>query len=188
MMGSMRALVLLLFGLGCGGGAGPRADAGSADAAPDGPVNPADVSVMVGGSDGTVWQTLEDGSDAALHPGAQGGFHVYLHLRTRGLAPGLVTIERVGKRIRDGAVVTRARDRKMLDVAADGTEWLQITEPMLVFMCPSPIGIGIQDEAIRYELELTDSRMKMAHAEKTVTPRCPAEVDQRTFCERICRG
>ncbi len=192
MMVPMRRLALLaalLFGCGADPKVGGALDAGVPDAMPaDGPIQPSDVMVTVGGSDGTIWQSMEDGADAALHPGAQGGFHVYLHLRTKGLSPGLVTIERVGKRLRDGQVVTRARDRKMLDVAADGTGWLQITEPMLVFMCPSPIGVGIQDEAIHYDLDLTDAQMHTAHAEKTLTPRCPEAADQRAFCERICRG
>ena len=185
MMMGMRALALLCL-VSCGGSgmAGPHDGAVDASAL-DGP---SDVSVTVGGSDGTAWQTLDDGADVALHPGAQGGFHVYLHLRVQGLSPGLLTIERVGKRVRDGQVVTRARDRKMLDAAMDGGAWLQITEPMLVFMCPSPIGIGIEDETIRYELDLTDVAGKHGHGEKTVTPRCPAEADQRTFCERICTG
>ena len=192
MMRRMRALALLaglLLGCGADQTGGTPHDAGVADALPaDGPVLPSDVMVTVGGSDGTIWQSVEDGADAALHPGAQGGFHVYLPVRPLGLSAGLVTIERVGKRVRDGQVVTRARDRKMLDVAADGSGWLQLTEPMLVFMCPSPIGIGIQDEAIHYDLDLTDSQMHTAHAEKTLTPRCPEAADQRTFCERICRG
>jgi hypothetical protein len=185
MMGAMRALAVLgVVLLGCGSEPKVRpGDAGVPDARPDGP---GDVAALIGGSDGTVWQPLDEGADAALHAGAQGGFHVFLHLRTRGLAAGLVTIERVGRRVRDGKVVTRARDRKQLDLAQG--EWLQITEPMLVFMCPSPIGIGIMDEAIRYELDLTDAEMRTVHVERTITPRCPEEADQRAFCERICVG
>jgi hypothetical protein len=185
------AAVLVLALVGCGGvgvmpgdGGAGSTDGGGTDGAPS------SGELVVGGSDGTTFELVEDGQDVPLHPGAQGGFHVFLHLRARGLAPGPLTIERTGRRVSDDQLVTRARDRRVLDpVAIDAAGWLQIVEPMLVFMCPSPIGVNVIDEPIRYQLDVTDASMQTARATVTLRTRCPpAEDPQREFCLSICKG
>jgi hypothetical protein len=55
-------------------------------------------------------------------------------------------------------------------------------------MCPSPLGIQVRDEQIRFQLEIVDlDGVSLGSAEAQATPHCP-EGDQSAFCIRICSG
>lgn len=58
------------------------------DAEPGLPDAPPPVQDVVVGSSITGYAPLEDGTLLAVHMGPQGGFHVYLTLRSRGIVPG----------------------------------------------------------------------------------------------------
>jgi hypothetical protein len=58
-------------------------------------------------------------------------------------------------------------------------------------MCPTPIGVRVADEAVRFTVTFVDpdTGETLAQATAEATPRCPPEGDpQHDFCERICTG
>jgi hypothetical protein len=55
-------------------------------------------------------------------------------------------------------------------------------------MCPTPIGVRVQDEPMRLEVQMTSETGELlGTADAEYTPRCP-DGDQLAFCERICEG
>jgi hypothetical protein len=129
---------------------------------------------------------VTSGGDARLVSGAQGGFHVWLALRTAGMLPGVVRIRREGRRVGDGQTVLRWEGR--LDIGAAGADgWWALPDPMPMFMCPTPIGLSVVDQPITLGVTLSDEEgHALATGDVTVTPRCPAE--ELDWCMRICTG
>jgi len=131
-------------------------------------------------------QGYSDGQDVTLVEGAQGGFHVWMQYAVQGLQPGTVTLERSATRASDGAVVLVYRGD--VDVGApDAGGWWTAPAPIPMFMCPSPIGIGVIDTPIDYALRLLgDGDVELGRAAISLVPHCPE--DQADFCTRICSG
>lgn len=148
---------------------------------------PEPVAIEVGApADGGI-APLVDGQDVTLVEGAQGGFHVWLAYRVRGVAAGsTIELDREAFRVPDGTVVLRFDGEA--DVGApDADGWYTAPAPIPMFMCPTPIGVSIVGVPIRYELQVVDqARRQLGLATVTLVPRCPA--DQQDFCTRICTG
>jgi hypothetical protein len=136
---------------------------------------------------GTGFVALQDGADAELIPGAQGGFHVWLSMRVRGAA-GRVYVERQARRVSDDTLVFRGI-REVIEIPEEAlSDWWQPDSAAPAFMCPSPIGIRVFDEALRLAVELKDvDETTLARDEWTVVPRCP-DGEQAEFCRSICSG
>ena len=127
-----------------------------------------------------------DGQEVALVEGAQGGFHVWMQWAVANLAPATVTLERTAHRVSDGAVVLVYRGDVDVGAPGDDGSW-SAPSPIPMFMCPSPIGIGVIDVPIDYTLRLLgDGDVELARADIALIPECPD--DQRDFCTRICTG
>jgi hypothetical protein len=149
--------------------------------APDG--SAAELALLAPGADGTLGP-ISDGSEVTLVPGAQGGFHVWLGYRLRGVPAGETAIERDADRVSDGAVVLRYLDA--VDVEPGGDGWFAPASPVPMFMCPTPIGLSILGVPIAYRLRvLDDAGAERAAARVTLVPRCP---DGNAACARICAG
>ncbi len=176
----VRALVLLpLLGLAaCEAEEGPFADAG-----------PLAGELEAGGAalDGQGFVELEDGADAELVPGAQGGFHVWINVRVHGVA-GPLYLEREARRASDGALVL-AGSRRALEVPPDAMDdWWENPTAAPSFMCPSPIGIRVFDEELLFTVRLLDdSDRVVAEDQLIVVPRCPTG-EHADFCASICSG
>jgi hypothetical protein len=142
------------------------------------PAPPAQMSVLM----------LQDGQDATLVAGGQGGFHIWLRYAVHGLGGQSVTLERTAHRVSDDAVVLR--DRGPVDIGApDADGWWTAPSPIPMFMCPTPIGISVIDVPIALELRLLgDADAELARAAVTVVPRCPSDGTQHDACTRICTG
>lgn len=172
----MRAVLLaslVLAGVGC--------DAG------DGPELPSELQVGSANVTGDGFIEVTDGMDVELVPGAQGGFHVWLNLRVLAAA-GELYVEREARRVSDDALILRALQQyiEVPDEAMD--DWWESPYATPAFMCPSPIGIAVFDEPIRYRVTLTDLDGEVIAADEVVlTPRCPTG-DQAAFCAQICAG
>jgi hypothetical protein len=56
-------------------------------------------------------------------------------------------------------------------------------------MCPTPIGVRVRDELVRFTVTLRDLETDavLGEASAEATPRCLDDA-QREFCERICSG
>jgi hypothetical protein len=134
-------------------------------------------------SDGSGFLPL--GGDVALIPGAQGGFHVWLKYRVFQMAPRSVRVVRSARRVSDGRAILDALP-VIADIGAPGPEgdW-QSPAAMPSFMCPTPIGVQVRDEAVELRLELRDSDgALLIDGTAEVVPRCLGD----SFCERICSG
>ena len=157
----MRLFVLALLLVGCGGPPAPLAHA----------------LVLSGLANDGGTAPLVDGQDVTLVAGAQGGFHVWLRYAYDGPAAA-ATLTRTAHRLSDDALVLRS--------SADVTVG-PLSDPLPMFMCPSPIGISVVDTPIAYTLDLTDgSDAPLASGTITLVPRCPE--DEATFCQQICTG
>ena len=179
----MRAAAAFVFGLllvvGC--------DGGDEQLAPD--AQPPFGELWVGGAtdDGTGFVELDDGADAVLVPGAQGGFHVWINLRVHGVT-GRLFVVREARRKSDGALVL-AGSRQLLEVPGDAMgDWWENPAAAPSFMCPAPVGLRVFDEELVFRATLTDEDGRvMAEDDLVLVPRCPQD-EHAEFCATICAG
>lgn len=154
------------------------------------PPEPGQVEVQAGSAapdDGLGFLEVEDGTPVTLVPGAQGGFHVWLGMRVHGIS-GRVTVERAARRASDQALVFRGLPQglEIPEEALDG--WWDSPVAAPAFMCPSPIGIQVFDEALIFEVRLLDDDdQPLAEDQLILIPGCP-EGEQAAFCHDICAG
>jgi hypothetical protein len=156
---------------GCGGGSGPTGTG----------------LVMLGGAnpDGTGFVELS--GDVQLIPGSQGGFHVWLKFRVEGMGPSRVHLRRTARRASDGRLLLTAENDEEIGAPGPQGYW-ELPNPIPSFMCPSPIGTRVMDEAVNFLVEVTDENgAPLGSASAQATPRCPAGA-QADFCARICSG
>ena len=101
---------------------------------------------------------------------------------------GTLSLTRTARRVRDDELVLAATPYELAaPEEALEVEWtLPYAAPS--FMCPTPIEIGIADEAIEIRAELeTEGGTVLATDTMVVVPRCP-EGDLAAFCDQICNG
>jgi hypothetical protein len=158
------------------------------DAEDTGPPPSESAELLVGGAlaDGTGFVDLDDGADAELVPGAQGGFHVWINVRVLGAA-GPLRIAREARRLSDGALVL-AGSRHRIEVPSEAMQtWWTSPVAAASFMCPSPVGITVFDDEMEFTVRLEDDEgTEIARDRLVVVPRCPA--DKAGFCVSICSG
>ncbi len=152
------------------------------------PPPPGDAMLDVGTAaavDGSGWADL--GGDETLVPGAQGGFHIWIKYRVAGMAPTEVKVHRESHRVSDEALVLLTDGTQQVgDAATDG--WWELPAALPSFMCPTPIGIDVIDQRIRFDVTLStmdDQPLAKSSAEATV--HCP-DGTQAAFCAKICSG
>jgi len=119
-----------------------------------------------------------DGEDVTLVEGAQGGFHVWVRYRYGGEAGVTARLERTAHRQMDDALVLRSTAQVGMVPESD---------PLPMFMCPSPVGLSVIDQPIVFQLQFSDDNgAVLAEGAATLVPRCPEA--NRDFCLRICTG
>lgn len=149
---------------------------------------PLDAQLQIGlalaGSEGFL--EVQEGSDAVLQRGAQGGFHVWTAPRFQG-AKGTVYLDRQARRAEDDVLVLRAA-RLVLDIPEDAMEnWWYPEQAIPSFMCPTPIGVQVFDTEIDFTFELRSEEEELLATDTiTLIPRCPE--DALDFCHDICSG
>lgn len=138
-------------------------------------------------ADGTGWIEVADGTEVELIPGAQGGFHVWINIAVRGIS-GELYIERSARRASDGTLVFRGL-RQPIEVPPEAAdEWWQSPAAAPAFMCPSPIGIQVNDQELVFQVSLySEDDIELATDQLILLPRCPGG-DQSRFCLDICSG
>ncbi len=154
-----------------------------------------------GNEDGTAgFVGLEDGQEVTLVPGAQGGFHMFVNVRLgfEETVEEHITLERTARKVADNKLVSKANSRvDLVPSSEDG--YHDSDRPMLMFLCPSPVGISVLDgplvlrfQVLAEEEEATQQDLPGAastpKADVTikVQVRCPES--QQSFCEQICTG
>lgn len=166
---------------------GLPAGCGESDVRPP-PVGSLEVSLGgAPGVDGSGYVPLS--GDAVLVPGAQGGFHVWMKYRVSGASPGVFDVSYTVRRTRDARLILTAKRRQEIGApSAEGYWELPVAIP--AFMCPSPIGVDVRDEPMRFVLEIlapAPDATLLGSATADVTPHCP-DGDHASFCDEICRG
>ncbi len=168
----MRWLVVLVVAAGCG--------------TPQPPPSTAKLELGTVASDGTGFLPLV--GDQPLISGAQGGFHVWLKYRVTGLTAETVTVHREARRVMDHHLVLTTDG--VQDVGTPNTDgsW-ELPMALPSFMCPSPLGVKVMDEAILFDVEMKLEDGSTIKATSEATPHCPPVGDpQHDFCSRICSG
>jgi hypothetical protein len=178
--------LLLASLLACGGGDVPVGPDAGPDAAPE-PAGELEVGTAVG-TDGSGFAAVEDGADVVLTAGIQGGFHIWVNVRVSGFA-GEYYLEWDARRVSDDALVSRAIPQYLAvgEEALDGG-WWENPSSMPSFMCPTPIGIKVNDEELYFDVRVVDADDRvMAQDTLSVVARCP-EGELAEFCSDICSG
>ena len=154
---------------------------GACGAAPVGPDTPDALTypLTLGANDTTgTFQPFREGQDVELVEGAQGGFHVWMRYRASGVVGMRAELQRVAHRVDDGALILRSTSQSTI---------VDESDLMPMFMCPSPVGISVIDEPMRFELRFVDEDGQLLSAgTTTLVPHCPEA--NREFCLRICTG
>lgn len=151
---------------------------------------PGDVVLVAGSAmtDGTGFVPVADGEVVPLISGAQGGFHVWVNVQVEGTM-GAVTLEREG-RLDDTDQLVLAASRSSLEIPADAmvAPW-DAPDAAPSFMCPTPVGLSVIDQPIRFRVRLLDE-LDAILAEDTIVvrPTCPTTEGLADFCQDICSG
>lgn len=179
--------VLVVLASGCVGSClDPRPDPPDpeVDGGPDGPPAWGEGAVEIGTTPDSVTFVAMP-AELELHPGAQGGFHVPISYRVVGKTEPDAVFEHKVRRVKDNVLVSRGT--RSFDVApADAGVWTPDYE-VTVFLCPTPVGITVQDEEVTFEVRVTrmSSGKLLGVGTAKATLRCPAG---NTFCASICKG
>jgi hypothetical protein len=119
-----------------------------------------------------------------LHGGAQGGYHVPLLYQVDGQTEPGATFEHRVTRVRDGVLVSKGS--RVYDVAPDGTGSWRTDAAVVIFLCPTPVGVDVVDEALSFEVTLTRTPdVVLARTTAQAVVHCPAGAFS---CPLICKG
>ena len=148
---------------------------------------PRTLEIGQGDDEGQGCTLLQDGDDAHLHYGSQGGFHIYFAAQVKGFDERRLIFDIRAYRDDLGADEPPANQmQRVLDLeplGADGT--LVTTQADRLILCPSPSGIGSDGKPYRLWVTVRDSFGHNAHDEVNVTTVCPSD-DPR--CPPTCAG
>lgn len=160
-LGSHRLLALALTGC-----VAPLAPPERPDAAP--PLV-CDAEAVLGstGQEVYAFRPLHDGDAVFLTPGAQGGQHVWVALRSRGLDPSGVSVLLTARRPADDAIVATLRLRTALRVADDAPGWFRVPPQPLVI--PDESFCDLLHHEIVLRAEVTGDRGRCAVVATTLT-------------------
>jgi hypothetical protein len=161
---------------------------GGCGGAPEKMPGAAQVELGTAASDGTGFLPLS--GDQTLVPGAQGGFHVWVKWKVEGLSPEKVHAQRTVRRTSDNALILTTEGAVEVGDPSDG--WWELPSALPSFMCPTPIGVRVQDEEVKFDLVITaddngEPGAKLGETTATATPRCPGD-SEMAFCQQICDG
>ena len=171
-------LAAAVLAIGCGGGPTPP------PVLPDAS-SPYPVEVALGGAnlDTSGFTTLA--GDITMVPGGQGGFHVWVKYRVTGAGAERVLLNYIARRVSDGRLILRNNIQVQLDAAGSEGYW-ESPVPIPAFMCPSPLGVVVQDQPLQFEFEVRDTAGALrGGATATFTPHCPTGDEH---CVDICNG
>jgi hypothetical protein len=116
---------------------------------------PIEFEVGTGDPTGSTFTALPDDGVASLYPGPQGGYHVYLQVRARGLCPNRVVYERTLREPGQTEVIRNQVQKVPLVDGGDGSWVLPRSEP--TFVCPSLTpGVATAGRDLDLEVTLTE--------------------------------
>ncbi len=183
-----RALATWLVALAaCGGGGDPSGGPDGGGDQADAGLEPTGELLLGGAEDGgDGFVALEDGADATLIAGAQGGYHVWTRLRARSMK-GELRIEREARRTADGVLVLAVPVQELFVPDEAMEDWWEQPDPWPNFMCPSPVGIQVYDQEIEFTVQVkTVDGALVGEDHISLVPRCPA--GDEANCHDRCSG
>ena len=136
------------------------------------------------------FRAVSDGTELPLRQGSQGGLHVYINIKiptdTVGQTSDFPAIYREARRVSDGELVSRLRHKTKL--VASSTSAYETEQSLSLFLCPTPVGIGIGEELLELTIDVMPDydEEPIAQGKLRFTPVCAD--DSEEFCRRICFG
>ena len=153
---------------------------------------PFEFVVGTGDPEHPTFEALPADGSASLFPGPQGGYHVYLQVRARGLCPNRVVYERKLREPGETAVLRSQTEKVPMVDGGDG--WWVLPRAQPTFICPSNAS-GVEmagrdldlEVTLSEELEPCDQDAGLADGARSLTqnvtlhPTCAAS---DTVCQR----
>jgi len=129
--------------------------------------------------------------DFELEPGSQGGFHIAIQLlidaEARSFFGDRSFHRHIVRRVDDDALLSR-REFDVPWTVSERPGWSELSRPLFVFLCPTPIGLAAADRELRVSVSVGEpDGVRPLATTATVTARCPGG-QPGEFCDRICRG
>lgn len=161
------ALVLALACAGCPSEVAPADDAGALDGGSDGSVEA--IEVVVGGSDepGQVFVPwTATGAVAPMIRGPQGGQHVWVSVRTRGLWPKKMRLDVTMTAIDTNVVVKPGKVPLLLSLVPGPDGYDEVIGVTAYVKCPCQV----KDRKLRVDVDVVDLYGLVGHGVGYVTP------------------
>ena len=138
--------------------------------------------------EGTLELAGEDGGafpfQAQAVPGAQGGYHVPVMYKVNGVTERMVTFEHRVTRMSDGVLVSKGHRSLNIEPAAGSPSWMT-DGPVIIFICPTPVGVGVVDQWLHFEITAVKAGEVLGRTAGDAQFGCPAG---DSFCASICAG
>lgn len=147
---------------------------------------PRTLEIGQGDEEGQGFALLEDGDDANLRYGTQGGFHIFFAAQVTGFDERRLVFDIRAYRDDLDPETPANQMQRALDlepVGPDGT--LVTTQADRLILCPNPAGIGSVDKPYHLWVSVRDGHGRTAQDEVNVTTVCPADDDR---CPPTCAG
>jgi hypothetical protein len=126
--------------------------------------------VLVGtASDGYTFEERHEAEAVRLQRGPQGGYHFFLHFRSRGLKKGLFDVVYSSQAAAGGPTSVVGKGRGYL-LDRDSDEWLESDHGLLTIVCPSERPVGVP---YRFDVAATDAGGRYASDAVVLIPTCP---------------
>ena len=137
-------------------------------------------ALEIGGADADLaFEPFAPGSERELVRGLQGGMHVWLHARIRGLCPDTTTLDR---RVLDAAGDLQQLGRGPIDfVETEVPGTYELVGPLPMQLCP-PLAGPVVGEPHVFTVIAEDGAGRRANAELAFVPRCPDGMDCSDLC------
>jgi hypothetical protein len=150
--------------------------------------SPYPVEVTLGGANADMSGFTTLAGDVTMVPGGQGGFHVWVKYRVTGDDTEMVLLNYTARRVSDGRLILKNSNILVTLGALSSEGYRESVAPIPAFMCPSPLGVVVQDQPMVFDFEVRDpSGALRGGATAMFTPHCPTD-DQATHCVAICNG
>ena len=130
-----------------------------------------------------------DNDDAMMQIGSQGGFHIWVHAKTRGLCPHQIHIEREIRMADTNDLIGIGATETDLQTSETSPDWNETLTANAAVVCQPPIGVNIVDANVTLKVTVRDQFDKTATDERVLNLRCPTE-DTGVFntCHSVCNN
>ncbi len=139
-------------------------------------------SLTIGTSDadGAEFVPVADDDTVPLHPGPQGGAHVFLHARISGVCPDTARLDRRVVDARTSELVSL--NRGPVDFVPLG-EQFELDGAAQMTLCPDLAGRAIDGAELRFVVSAEDAEGRQADAQVPFVASCGGDPACESFCQ-----